>query len=59
MSRLMEELIRELRRDVRHDKAVSVAKIMLSEGELSLEKIAKYSELPLEEVKSLADNQPA
>ncbi len=55
MSRAIEDLIR----DVRHDKAVDVAKIMLSEGELSLEKIAKYSELPLEEVKSLADNNPA
>ena len=53
MCRAIENLIR----DERHDKAVDVAKIMLSEGELSLEKIAKYSELSLEEVKTLAEKQ--
>lgn len=53
MCRAIEDLIR----DERHDKAVDVAKIMLSEGELSLEKIAKYSELSLEEVKTLAEKQ--
>ncbi len=57
MCRAIEDLIRDERHDERHDKAVDVAKIMLSEGELSLEKIAKYSELSLEEVKTLAEKQ--
>lgn len=59
MSRLMEELIREVRRDVRHDKAVEVAINMLNLKKYPLEEISFVSELPLEEVKSLANNQPA
>ena len=53
MCRAMEELIC----GERQDKAVDVAKTTLSEGELSPEKVVFRASL--EEVKSLANNQPA
>ena len=48
MSKIMEEIIN-------HEK-IEVAERMLDDGEISVDKIAKYLELPVEVVKELADN---
>lgn len=49
--------IEELAKDIEHDKGVRTAVSLLSQSDLSLEKIADISELPLEEVKTLAAKQ--
>lgn len=48
MSKIMEDIIN-------HEK-IEVAERMLDDGEISVDKIAKYLELPVEVVKELADN---
>ena len=47
MSRLMEELIEE--------EKIEIAEEMLKEGSLSIELIARFSRLPLEKVRELAN----
>ncbi len=47
----MSDLIEELLADARK----STAKRMLADGELSFEKIAKYTNIPVKEVERLAD----
>ena len=42
-----------------HKEKIERATIMIEDGELSLEKISKYSGLPLEEVEELAGNKSA
>ncbi len=49
MSGIMKELIEEDRKEA--------AVRMIKDGEISLEKIAKYLDLPLEAVKELAENE--
>ena len=51
MSVIMEEMISE--------KAEKIAMNMLRDGKLSLEDIAKYSELPIEKVRQLAGEKTA
>lgn len=53
----MSRAIEELAKDIEHDKGVRTAVSLLSQSDLSLEKIADISELPLEEVKTLAAKQ--
>lgn len=48
MSKIMEEII--------NYEKIEVAERMLNDGEISVDKIAKYLELPVEVVKELADN---
>lgn len=48
MSKIMEEII--------NCEKIEVAERMLEDGEISVDKIAKYLELPVEVVKELADN---
>ena len=48
MSKIMEEII--------NYEKIEVAERMLKDGEISVDKIAKYLELPVEVVKELADN---
>ena len=41
------------------EKSMEIALGMIEDGELTLEKIAKYTHLPIEKVKELADKQSA
>ena len=45
--------------DMRDELKQKLARKMIERGELSLEDIADYSELPLEKVKELAENKIA
>ena len=45
--------------DMRDELKLKLARKMIDRGELSLEDIADYSELPLEKVKELAENKTA
>ena len=49
MSKIMEEMCNLAMREARED----MAKKMLSDGKLSVEKVAEYSRLSVEEVKNL------
>ena len=55
MCRIMEEFVREERAEEREETQIEVAKEMLKEGSLPVEKIAQFSKLPLETVKQLAE----
>ena len=48
MSRIMEEIVNE--------EKIEAAKRMLDDGELTIDKIAKYLALPIEIVEKLADS---
>ncbi len=50
---LMAERTRYLMEDMRKESLKEVAKRMLADGILTLEKIAEYAGLPLDEVKKL------
>ena len=49
----------DMRNEAIKEKAISVARLMIKDGELSYEKIAKYSGLTVDEVKALATKQSA
>lgn len=51
MCKIMEERVR----DTEYRKAVNIAVVMLKDGKLSHEDIAKYTSLPLDTIKQLAD----
>lgn len=53
MSRIMEDMRNESLKEGIKEGAVSTAKRMLADGLLSLEKIAEYAGLSLDEVKKL------
>ena len=57
MGRAVEELFKELYEEEKYEAMTEIAKRMLSDGILSLEKIAEYSGLTVEEVKVLAEQQ--
>ena len=59
MCELLEEMREEAAAKDTHEKAVQVALTMLSSGELTLEKIALFSSLSLEEVEELAKKHSA
>lgn len=62
MCRQYEQLLEEGQREGQRKARQANAKAMLEDGELPLDKIAKYSSLPLEEVRRLAaelDGGPA
>lgn len=52
MSKIVEDTVKEL---MNYEK-IEVAERMLNDGELSVDKIAKYLALPIETVRKLADN---
>lgn len=54
ISKIMEDLLKELYEQEKYETTVQIVNKMLEAGTLSLEKIAKYSGLTLEEVKELA-----
>jgi hypothetical protein len=49
----------DMRNEAIKEKAISVARLMIKDGELSYEKIAKYSGLTVDEVIALATKQSA
>ena len=55
MGRIMEELQEEARAEAKEERNIEVAEEMLKEGSLPLEKIARFSKLPLETVKQLSE----
>ena len=57
MCRVMEEMCEKERKKERKKNQRTSARIMLSDGILSLEKIAQYSNLPLDEVRRIASEQ--
>ena len=55
-----EEIMRSYVESERYDEKVEAAKRMLSDGALSLDKVAEFSSLPIEIIKELAGGlQPA
>ncbi len=59
MSKVIENMVNQAAREAVKAKSVEVALIMISDGKLSLDLIAKYSGLTLEEVESLSKKQSA
>lgn len=57
MSKIIEDLMEDLKEDLIDNEKRESAVRMLKDGELSLEKISKYSGLTLEQVKELAQLQ--
>ena len=57
MCKAVEELFKELYEEEKHEAMIETAKRMLSDGMLSLRKIAEYSGLTVEEVKVIAEQQ--
>ena len=57
MCRLLEEMRNEAAEEATYNKAVSTALKMLARGRDSVEEIAEMTDLPLEEVQKLADEQ--
>ena len=55
MCRAMEEM----RNEASRAKAVQIARRMLDSGKLTYEEIAEFSDLTIEEVKTLDEKQPA
>lgn len=53
MCKIFEDLRKEALEEGRIEKAIENAKNMLVDGKLTLEKIAEYAGLPLDEVKKL------
>ena len=51
----MEDIVNERE----YYKAMSIAMRMLADGKLSYEEIARYTDLPLEDVKNLAETELA
>ena len=59
MCRAMEEMRNEAAREAAHERSVENAKTVLESGKLTYEEIAKFSSLPLEEVKALDGQKSA
>ena len=59
MDDFMSEIVERVRRETALEQAVDIAKKLIADGELSLKKIAKLCELPLEKVQELAASTPA
>ena len=55
----MDDFMSEIVERAALEQAVDIAKEMIADGELSLKKIAKLCELPLEKVQELAASTPA
>ena len=55
MCRAMEEM----RNEASRSKAIQIARRMLDSGKLTYEEIAEFSDLTIEEVKTLDEKQPA
>ena len=53
------KVIEDMRKEERQEERIEIAKNMLLDGMLSLEKIAEYARLPLDEVKKLQMGQGA
>lgn len=58
MCRVMEEMCEKERKIGEEKSSRRSAQRMLTAGKLTLEEIAEYSGLPLDEVKRLRDNLP-
>lgn len=59
MCKAMEDMRNESFKEGQKDRCIKTAKKMLSDGVLSLEKIAEYSDLSVEEVRELRDGKTA
>ena len=51
------KVIEDMRKEERKEERIEIAKNMLLDGILSLEKIAEYARLPIDEVKKLRAGQ--
>ena len=51
------KIIEDMRKEERKEERIEIAKSMLFDGILSLEKIAEYARLPIDEVKKLRAGQ--
>ena len=51
------KVIEDMRKEERKEERIEIAKNMLFDGILSLEKIAEYARLPIDEVKKLQTGQ--
>ena len=49
----------EMRNEASRSKAIQIARRMLDSGKLTYEEIAEFSDLTIEEVKTLDEKQPA
>lgn len=49
-----EEIMRSYVESERHDEKIETAKRMLNDGELSMDKVAEFSNLPIEVIEKLA-----
>ncbi len=59
MYKIMEDFAREERAEARAERNIEVAEEMLKEGSLPLEKIAQFTDLPLETVRQIAQKLAA
>ena len=59
MCEVMDRIAEKRAAEAAYNRSVENALSMIADGELSLEKIAKYSGLSLEKVKELADKRTA
>lgn len=54
MSKIMEEYVNEIKSEILLEEKLEIAMRMIMDGELLPEKIAMYTELPVEKIKELA-----
>ena len=59
MCEAMDRIAERRAKEAAYNRSVENALKMIADGQLSLEKIAQYSGLPLEKVKELADKRTA
>ena len=59
MNKLNEKAANEAAEKAAREEKIKMAVALIEDGTLSFEKIAKIAELSLEEVKALAEGQPA
>ena len=59
MCEIMNKLSEKAAREADRNRQIEIALTMIKDGELSVDKIALYSGLTVEEVKALAEGKPA
>lgn len=59
MSSVFEEIAREAAEKAARETAIKMATLMLESKKLSYEEIAEFTQLTVEEIKELDNNQPA
>ena len=53
---IMRSYVESERHDARYDEKIETARRMLGDGTLSLDKVAEFSNLPIEVIRELADD---